>query len=66
MSIGKKGMELAAKTLATSAWDLYQDPKIIVAGKEELARKLEGRPYKSFMEKDQLPPFDYRNPPKRK
>jgi aminobenzoyl-glutamate utilization protein B len=65
-TIGKKGMQLAAKTLAASAWDLFQDPKLIVAAKEELQRKLEGKPYKPLLEKEQKPPFDYRDPPKRK
>lgn len=64
-TIGKKGMQLAAKTLSASAWDVFQDPKVVIAAKEELARQLNGRKYESFMGKDQLPPFEYRNPPKR-
>ena len=64
-TIGRKGMHLAAKTLAATAWDLYQSPKIIEAAKDEQKRRLETRQYKSFMEKDQLPPFDYRDLPKR-
>jgi len=64
-TIGKKGMHLAAKTLAASAWDLFQDPKLIDTAKEEHARRLDGRKYLSLMGKDQPPPLDYRNPPKR-
>lgn len=65
-TIGKKGMQLAAKTLAATAWDLFQDPRTIDAAKDEFKRKLEGKTYKSLMEKDQAPPLDYRDPPKRK
>jgi aminobenzoyl-glutamate utilization protein B len=65
-SIGRKGMQLAAKTLAASAWDLFQDPKLIEAAKDELKRKLEGRPYKPLLDKDQKPPLNYRDPPRRK
>jgi aminobenzoyl-glutamate utilization protein B len=65
-SIGKKGMQLAAKTLATSAWDIFQDAKLIDAAKDEFKRRLDGREYKSLMEKGQLPPLEYRDPPKRK
>ncbi len=64
-TIGKKGMKLASKTLAATAWDLFTDPKLIAAAKEEHARRLGGRKYTSMMEKDQKPPLDYRNPPKR-
>jgi aminobenzoyl-glutamate utilization protein B len=64
-TIGKKGMLLAAKVLATSAWDLYQDPKLIADAKEEFTRRLAGRVYKPMLEKDQAPPLDYRLPPKR-
>jgi aminobenzoyl-glutamate utilization protein B len=64
-TIGKKGMLLAAKVLSASAWDFYQDPKLIAAAKEEFARRLDGRVYKPMLEKDQPPPLDYRLPPKR-
>jgi aminobenzoyl-glutamate utilization protein B len=64
-SIGKKGMLLAAKTLAATAWDLYQDPKLVAVAKEEFTRRLDGRVYKPMLEKDQAPPLDYRLPPKR-
>ncbi|MCE9533442.1 MAG: amidohydrolase [Planctomycetes bacterium] len=64
-TIGKKGMQLAAKTLAASAWDLFQDPKLIEAANEEHKRRLNSRVYISLMGKDQPPPLDYRNPPKR-
>jgi aminobenzoyl-glutamate utilization protein B len=65
MSIGKKGMLLAAKVLAATAWDLYQDPKLITDAKAEFSRRLDGRTYKPMLEKDQPPPLDYRLPGRR-
>jgi len=64
-SIGKKGMQLAAKVLATSAWELYQDPKLIAAAKAEHAKRLNGRKYKPMLEAGQKPPLNYRDPPRR-
>lgn len=64
-TIGKKGMQLAAKVLATSAWELYREPKLIAAAKAEHVRVLNGRKYKAMLEEGQKPPFDYRDPPKR-
>jgi aminobenzoyl-glutamate utilization protein B len=63
-SIGKQGMQLAAKTLAASAWDLFQDPKLIAAAKEEFVRRLNGRKYEPLLLKDQPPPLDYRQSPR--
>ena len=39
-TIGKKGMQLAAKTLAATAWDLMHQPEILTAAKAEHARRL--------------------------
>jgi aminobenzoyl-glutamate utilization protein B len=64
-TIGKKGMLLAAKVLSATAWDLFQDPKLIADAKAEFTRRLDGRVYKAMLEKDQPPPLDYRLPPKR-
>jgi aminobenzoyl-glutamate utilization protein B len=64
-TIARKGMVLAAKTLAATAWDLYTDPALLAAAKAEFRQKLAGRPYRALLEKDQKPPLDYRNPPKR-
>lgn len=65
-TIGKKGMQLAAKTLAATAYDLYADPKLVDAAKAEFAAKMTGRKYQPLLDKDQAPPLDYRLPPKRK
>jgi aminobenzoyl-glutamate utilization protein B len=65
-TIAKKGMNLASRCLAATAFDLFADPKLVAAAKAEHARRLDGKPYTSLLEKDQKPPLDYRNPPKRK
>jgi aminobenzoyl-glutamate utilization protein B len=64
-SIGKQGMQLAAKVLAASAWDLFHDPKLIEAAKAEHRRRLDGRKYVPLLEPKQNPPLDYREKPKR-
>jgi aminobenzoyl-glutamate utilization protein B len=64
-TIGKKGMLLAAKTLAATAWDLFASPEQVAAAKAEFQRRLEGRKYEPLLLKDQPPPLDYRDPPKR-
>jgi aminobenzoyl-glutamate utilization protein B len=65
-TIAKKGMVLATKTLAASAWDLFEQPDTLKAAKAELQKKLGSTPYKPLLEKDQKPPLDYRLPTKRK
>ena len=65
-TVGKKGMLLAAKTLAASAWDLFEQPDTLKAAKAELQQKLAGTAYQPLLGKDQKPPLDYRLPPKRK
>jgi aminobenzoyl-glutamate utilization protein B len=65
-SIGRKGMHLAARVLAASAWDLFQNPDLVAAAKAEYRKRMEGRKYESLLEPDQQPPLDYRDPPKRR
>ncbi|MBZ6379326.1 amidohydrolase [Pacificimonas flava] len=61
MSIGWKGMQNAAKILALTAIDLYEDPAKIAAAKEEfLSRKPEGYEYRALLG-DREPPLDYRD-----
>jgi len=64
-SIAKKGMGLAARTLAATAVDLMTNPQLIEAAKGEQARRKDGKPYTALMEKDQKPPLDYRLPGRR-
>jgi aminobenzoyl-glutamate utilization protein B len=63
-SIGRKGMTLAARVLAASAWDLYEAPKVLAAARAEHARRLGEQKYESLMKPGQKPPLDYRNPPR--
>lgn len=65
-TIAKQGMTLASRTLAATAYDLMSDAKLIAAAKEEHVRRLEGRKYVPLLEKDQPPPLDYRDPPRRR
>lgn len=60
MSIGKKGMMVAAKTIALTAIDIYNDPSVTAKAKNEL-NKSRGADfvYKSLLG-DRKPPLDYR------
>ena len=65
-SIGRKGMQLAARVLAASAWDFYHSPETLAAARAEFQRRLGDRKYESLMLPGQKPALDYRNPPKSK
>lgn len=60
MSIGKKGMMVAAKTIALTAIDIYNNPSVTEKAKKEL-NKSRGADfvYKSLLG-DRKPPLDYR------
>jgi aminobenzoyl-glutamate utilization protein B len=62
-SIGRKGMDLASRVLAATAWDLFQDSRALTAARAEHRRRLAGRSYESLLGRDQKPPLDYRDPP---
>ena len=58
--IGNKGMINAAKTLAFSAWDLFTQPAVLAAAREEFERRRgEDYVYESLVG-DRDPPLDYR------
>jgi aminobenzoyl-glutamate utilization protein B len=60
MSIGKKGMMVAAKTLALTAIDIYKNPEVCLKAMEEL-RKRRGEDFRyEAMLGDREPPLDYR------
>jgi aminobenzoyl-glutamate utilization protein B len=65
-SIGRQGMQLAARVLAATAWDLYQEPKLVADAKAEHKKRLAGRKYEPLLEPGQAPPLDYRDPPRRR
>jgi aminobenzoyl-glutamate utilization protein B len=47
MSIGQKGMILAAKAMAITAADAIADPELLAAAKAEFAEATSGRPFRS-------------------
>jgi aminobenzoyl-glutamate utilization protein B len=49
MSIGHKGMILAAKTLASTMVDLFTDPANVKAVRDEFAKKSEGVHYTAYI-----------------
>lgn len=63
-SIGRKGMQLAAKVLAASAAELMLRPELVAAAKAEHQQRLEGREYRPLIGPDLAPPLDYRSPPR--
>lgn len=62
IGIGNKGMVVAAKTLAMTAIDLFTDPELVQAAKEEHRDRIpEGWVYEPLLG-DRAPPLDYRKP----
>ncbi len=60
MSIGKKGMMVAAKTIALTAMDIFRDPAVTEKAKIELNQSRgDDFVYKSLLG-DRKPPLDYR------
>lgn len=62
-TLAKKGMVVAAKTLAATAWDLYTNPGVLERAQAELQQRLEGNSYEAMLEPGQKPPLDYRDKP---
>jgi aminobenzoyl-glutamate utilization protein B len=60
MSIGQKGMLVAAKALAVTGADLFSNPQLVQDAKNEFARQMAGKTYKSEIPAGQKPPLDYR------
>jgi aminobenzoyl-glutamate utilization protein B len=60
MSIGRKGMVVAAKGLALSAMDLFTDANLVDAAKTSFAKRRAGIEYRSRVPADHKPPLDYR------
>jgi aminobenzoyl-glutamate utilization protein B len=60
MSIGFKGMALAAKAIALTAVDLFEQPEIIEAAREEFEKRRGADfEYRALLG-DRDPPLDYR------
>ena len=60
MSIGIKGTELAAKTIAATALDIYKNPSVVISAQNELQMRV-GKDfvYKALLG-DRKPPLSYR------
>jgi aminobenzoyl-glutamate utilization protein B len=63
MSIGRKGMVVAAKSLVLTAVDLYTDPRQVAAAKASFEKRRAGFEYKSRIPADHQPPLTYRDNP---
>lgn len=59
--MARRGMNLAARVLAASAWDLFTKPELLITAKAEHRRRLGERPYQSLMDPNQKPPLNYRS-----
>jgi aminobenzoyl-glutamate utilization protein B len=60
MSIGEKGMLVAARTLAFSALDLLTDPSRIQKAQDDFKKRKAGADFTSLLPKDQKPPSKIR------
>lgn len=61
MSIGRKGMLVAAKSLVLTAMDLFTDPKQVEAAKASFEKRRAGFEYRSRVPADGKPPLTYRD-----
>jgi aminobenzoyl-glutamate utilization protein B len=59
MSIGNKGMMVAAKTMTLAMMELFQNPEHLARAREEFTRRLNGFVYVPKIG-DRAPPLDYR------
>jgi aminobenzoyl-glutamate utilization protein B len=59
MTIGFKGMMVAAKSMAFTGLDLIKNPLLIEAAKKEFDERLDGLKYESLIG-DRNPPLDFR------
>ena len=58
-TIGRKGMEVAARTLALAAVELYDNPAELVAAKAAFQKRLAGRHWQTNIAPGSKPDFDY-------
>jgi aminobenzoyl-glutamate utilization protein B len=61
MSIGQQGMVVAAKAIALTALDLFTDPALVQAAKDDFKKQLAGKSYYTAIPADQKPLINYRN-----
>src|SRR6267143_468060 len=56
MSIGQKGMMVAAKTLAATAIDMFKNPSLIQAAKKDLEERRKGHSFHLLTPPNRKPP----------
>ena len=61
MSIGQEGMVVAAKAIALTALDLFTDPALVQAAKDDFKKQLAGKSYYTAIPTQQKPLINYRN-----
>jgi aminobenzoyl-glutamate utilization protein B len=61
MSIGRKGMVVAAKAMVLTGVDLFSDPKQVEAAKASFEKRRARFEYQSRIPAEQRPPPGYRN-----
>ncbi len=61
MSIGDKGMILAAKAMALSAEDIYRNPSLVQEAQASFKKRNAGKVFQSHLPQDAKPPLNYRN-----
>ena len=61
MSIGQQGMVLAAKAIALTAIDLFTDPALVQAAKDDFKKQTAGKSYYTAIPPEQKPLINYRN-----
>jgi aminobenzoyl-glutamate utilization protein B len=57
MSIGQKGMLVAAKTLAATAIDMFKNPSMVEAAKKDLEESKKGHPFRLLTAPNRKPPI---------
>ena len=60
MSIGQKGMIVAAKAMAATGADLFTNRQLVQDAKADFRRQMEGKAYQSVIPPGQKPPLNYR------
>src|SRR5580658_9231430 len=58
-SIGRKGMVVAARTLAVAGVELFQNPAELKAARDAFEKRLAGRKWTTRIAPDAKPPYDY-------
>jgi aminobenzoyl-glutamate utilization protein B len=58
-SIGRKGMVVAARTLAVAGVELFENPAEVKAARDAFEKRLDGRKWSTRIPADGKPPLDY-------